>query len=200
MVMTSTGKHFVGQIAAFIMLVFLAALGAAPQAWADLGDRVVNVATVSHETEELGRITQSTNEAVFIVEALPTPSTIEFFRVAPLAADSFSVQFYGSDYSPSGDGSDFIPVGPPLTSNGMELDFSNPVPLSPATTYLSGELMIVRVIDIGQNGNPNAVETVSITITTDNGDEVTLRLYESGPDTGEFYAYVPSSRRRDIAE
>ena len=194
MAMTSKREHFLAQFAAFMLLALLAVTSIAPRAWADLGDRVVNVATVSHDTADNNRITQTTNEAVFIIEALPTPSTIEFFRFAPAVANSFSIQFFGSDYSPSGDGSDFTPVGAPVTTNGVVLDFSGPVPLAPAEAYLSGELMIVRVIDEGQNGNPNRVETVSITITTDAGDEITLRLYESGPDTGHFYAYVPSTR------
>ena len=192
--MTSTRKHFLGQFAAFLMLTILAALSSAPNAYADLGDRVVNIATISHETDELGRITQTTNEAVFIIEAVRTPSTIEFFRVAPASANGLNIQFNGSDFSPSGDGTDFVPVGDPVTANGVVLDFSGDVPLAPATSYLSGELMIVRVIDLGQNGDPSRIETVTITVTADNGDTITLRLYESGPDTGNFYAYVPSSR------
>ena len=192
--MTSRREHFLAQLAAFMLLTMLAVSSIAPRAWADLGDRVVNIATVSHETAENNRITQTTNEAVFIIEALPTPSTIEFFRYAPASGDNFSVRFFGSDYSPSGDGSDFTPIGDPVTSNGVVLDFSGPVPLAPAEAYLSGELMIVRVIDEGQNGDPSRIETVSITVTADNGDTITLRLYESGPDTGEFFAYVPSTR------
>ena len=193
--MTSRREHFLAQFAAFMLLAMLAVSSVAPRAWADLGDRVVNVATVTHETAENNRITQTTNEAVFIIEALPTPSTIEFFRYAPAASDTFSIQFFGSDYSPAGDGSDFTPIGDAVTSNGVVLDFSGPVPLAPAEAYLSGELMIVRVIDIGQNGDPNRIETVSITVAADNGDTITLRLYESGPNTGNFYAYVPSSRQ-----
>ena len=192
--MTSKREHFLAQLAAFMLLSMLAVSSIAPRAWADLGDRVVNIATVSHETVDDNRITQTTNEAVFIIEALPTPSTIEFFRYAPASSGSFNIQFSGSDYSPSGDGSDFTPIGDAITTNGVVLDFSGLVPLAPAEAYLSGELMIVRVIDVGQNGDPNRIETVSITVTTDNNDTITLRLYESGPDTGHFYAYVPSSR------
>ena len=192
--MTSKREHFLAQLAAFMLLSMLVISSVAPRAWADLGDRVVNIATVSHDGAEDTRITQTTNEAVFIIEALPTPSTIDFFRYAPASANNFNIPFFGSDYSPSGDGSDFVPIGDPVTSNGVVLDFSGPVPLAPAETYLSGELMIVRVIDEGQNGDPNRIETVTITVTTDNGDTITLRLYESGPNTGHFYAYVPSSR------
>ena len=199
MAMTSEGRQLLAHFAALTVLALFALLNLAPPAHAELGDRVVNVATVSHETDELGQIFQTTNEAVFVIEAVRTPSTIEFFRYAPLAstqvdARAFGTTINGSDFSPSGNGDDFIPVGDPVTSNGVVLDFSGEVSLTPADTYLSGELMIVRVIDLGQNGNAKTIETVAITIATDNGDEITLRLYESGPDTGEFYAYVPSSR------
>ena len=39
----------------------------------------------------------------------------------------------------------------------------------------------------------DSIETVVITITASNGDVITLRLYETGPDTGEFFAYLPST-------
>lgn len=175
------------------MLAVSALAVIAPKAHAELGDAVVNVATVSYDQPGTGRIQQSTNEAVFIIEARRTPSTIEFFRHAPAVGAAVTVPINGSDFSPSGSATDFVPVGPPETANGVVLDFSGPVPLAPAQSYLSGELIVLRVIDEGQNGNPNVVETVIATVTTDKGDEITLRLYESGPDTGHFYAYVPSS-------
>jgi len=53
--------------------------------------------------------------------------------------------------------------------------------------------MFVRVVDTGQNLDSTAIETVVITITASNGDVITLRLYETGEDTGEFFAYLPST-------
>ena len=50
------------------------------------------------------------------------------------------------------------------------------------------------MIDVGQNGDAATVETVIITIRAETGDEVMLRLYESGPNTGEFFGYVESAR------
>jgi len=177
------------------MLVGVVTFGGSPSAQAQLGERVINIAQVSHDTED-GLLTQNTNEAVFIIEAFRSESTIEFFRYAPAAPDAFLTNINGSDFSPDGDlhGGNFTPVGAPVSSNGQVLDFSGDVPLVPASRYLSGELMIVRVIDRGQNGYSDRIETVCITITADNGDQIMLRLYESGPDTGEFYAYVPSTR------
>ncbi len=166
---------------------------------AQLGRTVTNVATVSYDTDR-GSLTHQTNPAEFVIEAFRTPSTIEFFRYAPNAPDSFQARINGSDYNPESGaaepsgGDTFVPVGKPQTIGNMELDFSVPVSLVAATTYIPGELMIVRVIDVGQNGDPTAIECIEITIQTDLGDQIELRLYESGEDTGEFYAYVPSSR------
>ncbi|MEO1420101.1 MAG: hypothetical protein AAFU66_03995, partial [Pseudomonadota bacterium] len=82
-----------------------------------------------------------------------------------------------------------------LNSNDQSVDGGRiDVTLVEAERYLAGELIFVRVIDAGQNVDPTAIDTLVITIQTDNGDTITLRLFESGSDTGAFFAYVPSSR------
>ncbi|MEM6555519.1 MAG: hypothetical protein AAF642_06580 [Pseudomonadota bacterium] len=162
-------------------------------AQADLGDRVTNTAFVSQETSNRTLILP-TNEAAFTIEARRTPSEIEFFRIVENVPDAIQVQLNGSDFSPSGALSgpfssfDNVPLLGQKT-----LDTSAPVSLVPAQTYLSGELMVVRVVDLGQNGNPDRIETVVITVTADNGDTITLRLYEDGSDSGHFYGFFPST-------
>jgi len=73
-------------------------------------------------------------------------------------------------------------------------DMSTTIPLAPATAYLTGEVVFVRVTDPGQNGDSTRIETVTIVVASSTGDSITLRLHESGPDTGEFWAFVPSAR------
>jgi len=87
----------------------------------------------------------------------------------------------------------FNSIGAPITTGGNRIDLSSEVPLISATTYLAGELMFIRVTDLGQNLNSAEIETVVVTIEASNGDVITLRLYETGPDTGEFFAYLPST-------
>ncbi len=162
---------------------------------ATLGQTVTNIASVSYDEPSGGKTTVLTNPASFVIEAVRTESTIEFFRYSPNAPDAINVQLNGADYSPAGDGSGSFQAMPaPERTAGVPLDISAPTALIPASTYFSGELMFVRVRDIGQNGDPNRIETLNITITTADGDEIHLRLYESGVDTGEFWAWVPSSR------
>lgn len=159
----------------------------------ELGATVTNIASISYDDPDRGPITFVTNPAVFVIEAQRTESTIEFFRYAPTTPGANAVNLYGSDYSPSGEtDGPFIPEN----ISGYGIDLSNPVPLTPAEAYSTGEIMFVRVTDPGQNGDPNRIETVVVTITTSTGDEIVLRLYESGPDTGEFWAYVPSTREQ----
>ena len=194
--MTHTHKHISG----LLVLAATAWIGTAPLAHAqddltarNYGAEVVNIATMTRTVDGEER-TVATNAAVFVIRPPQTPATIEFFRHSPTATDPIIRAVNGSDYSPSGnlDGP-FSSIGPSVTAGGNTIDLSSPIPLIPASAYLAGELMFVRVSDTGQNQDSTTVETVVITITAGNGDVITLRLYETGPDTGEFFAYLPST-------
>ncbi len=185
-------KHISAAVRAFL-LAWAMVWMMVGTASADLGDRVSNTATVSQETAS-GTLVLQTNEAVFTIEARRTPSEIEFFRIVENAPDAISVQLNGSEFSPSG------ALSGPFTSfdevpllGQKTLDTTAPVSIVPAETYLSGELMIVRVKDLGQNGNPDRIETVVITIEADSGDMITLRLYEDTANSGHFYGFFPST-------
>lgn len=162
-------------------------------AQADLGARVTNTATISQDAGS-GTLVFPTNEVAFMIEARRTPSEIEFFRIVENAPDAILVDLNGSDFSPSGELLGPFTSFATVSQFGQKtLDTSAPVHLVPAQSYLSGELIIVRVRDLGQNGNSERIETVVITVIADNGDEITLRLYEDGPDSGHFYGYFPST-------
>ncbi len=159
----------------------------------NFGTEVVNVATMTY-TVGSERRTIGTDAAIFVIRPPDTPAVIEFFRYAPTAQDPTLRNINGSDFSSSGElAGPFNAIGAPITTGGNRIDLSSEVPLIPATTYLAGELMFIRVTDSGQNLNSSEIETVVVTIEASNGDVITLRLYESGPDTGEFFAYLPST-------
>ncbi len=172
----------------------VAALAAAALGHADaavLGAQVDNTAQISYVGGS-GAVNISTPPARFIIEAERTPSTIEFFRYSPNTPGAAPAQLNGSDYQQSA-GGPFLPVGPMHSAGGATIDTSSPVLLTPAAAYFAGEPIIVRVTDAGQNGDPAKIETIVATIRSGNGDFVTLRLYESGPDTGEFFAWIESA-------
>ena len=194
--MQGTRTHISG----LFVLTAMTWVGTGPVAFAqdnltvrNFGTEVVNVATLT-QTVNGERQTVATNEAVFVIQPPQTPASIEFFRHAPTSPNPIFRAINGTDFSPDGniDGP-FTSIGPSVTAGGAIIDLSSPIPLIPASTYLTGELMFVRVVDTGQNFDSTAIETVVITITASNGDVITLRLYETGTDTGEFFAYLPST-------
>ena len=193
--MTRSSTHIPG----LIVLAATAWVGTAPLAHGqedltvrNFGTEVVNVASLSYTTGS-DRRTIGTNTAVFVIRPPETPAVIEFFRFAPTAQDAIFRNIVGSDFSPSGEISGpFSSVGDAISS-GTKLGLDSDIPLIPASTYLAGELMFVRVIDTGQNLNSTEIENVVVTIEASNGDVITLRLYETGPDTGEFFAFLPST-------
>lgn len=162
-------------------------------AHADVGDNVVNIASVSFTVDGLD-FSMESNPAVFVIQAPQTEPEIEFFRYSPNASNPQITSVNGSSFSPSGDiNGPFSDIGPARTTGGAIINTGSPLPLIPAQTYLAGELMFVSVTDVAADQDPNVVETIVVTITADNGDVITLRLVESGPNTGEFWAYIPTT-------
>ncbi len=158
------------------------------------GAVVSNVATITYSDGPTIR-SVDTNPAVFVIRPANTPAVIEFFRYSPTAPNPILRDINGSDFSPSGDlDGPYTTVGPARTAGDQIIDISGgDVPLIEADTYLADELMFVRVTDLGANMDSTQIDTISITLTSSTGDTVVLRLYESGPDTGEFFAYIPST-------
>lgn len=60
-------------------------------------------------------------------------------------------------------------------------------------TYAGNEAVYVRVTDLDQNTNAGVAETISVVITSLNGDQESLILTETGVDTGIFVAGIPAS-------
>ena len=163
------------------------------RASAQTGAEIRNVATISFD-QGSNRLTIPTNEVVLVLEAARTSSTIEFFRFAPTAETAITTNINGSEFSPSGDlDGPFESIGAPVTSNGAVLDLSGDVSLAPAERYLAGELIFIRVTDPGQNSSATIIESIVVRLVASTGDEIVIRLFESGPDTGEFFAYLPST-------
>ena len=147
-----------------------------------VGTDVINVASITYNNGSVtGRLL--TNEAIFTIPPPAPPAVIEFFRTSSTATSPIMRNINGTDFSPTGDLSGaFVDIGPPVTAGGGNVKLTDEVPLIPATTYLAGELIFVRVTDFGQNLNSDEIETVEISLEADSGDIIVLRLYESDPD------------------
>ena len=182
-----------GRVAGRVLGAIAALASLAVLAHAKPGDVVSNTAFVSHD----GRAPVPAGPAVFTIETRRTPSAVTFLRYAPQADACSPMMAHGSDVlgAPSPSLRAAAPASAPAPAIGLggaRLDTSAPLCLAPADTYLAGELVFVSVEDQGENADPHAIETLTVTVRTEAGDEVSLRLYETGPDTSVFLAYVPS--------
>ncbi len=64
------------------------------------------------------------------------------------------------------------------------------IPLFPARAYHAGDVVFLSLSDPSRNLNATQRETVDMIVRTSVGDEETLRLVETGPDTGIFAGAV----------
>lgn len=154
------------------------------------GDKIVSTVKVS--SFELPPLYASTTVTV----VLRTPSTIEFLSYAPALSGAPLVDVAATAYRTGSDpAAPFANLPAPLSlGSATPIDLSKPVPLVAATIFHGGEPVFIRLTDLDQNLDRTAKETVLVTLgdpTT--GDMETLRLTETGPDTGIFVGYVPSA-------
>jgi len=143
-----------------------------------------------------GAIIKNSNTVTVTAVAFRTPSTIELLQYAPGAAGAQMVTLSPPAYSASGTAAGpFVTLPSTVPSvGGATINLANPVPLVAASQYHAGEPVFIRVTDPDQNLDPNTAETVLVTV-TDNltGDSELLRLTETGPNTGVFAGYLPTT-------
>jgi uncharacterized repeat protein (TIGR01451 family) len=164
-------------------LVFAAIIGLLLSAGSGLaappGTIIDNMATLTYSTGGMPTAIDS-NRVVFTVRS---PAVIEFLKYAPTVPSAENVPVPDTYYN-NGGGYTLI-TSPPETA-------TQPVPLVSETTYHGSENLFLRLTDLDQNLDPATRETVVITVSdSGTGDMETLRLTESGPNTGIFTGYLP---------
>jgi len=155
------------------------------------GTQVRNVAQISFE-DQFGRpVTVETNPVTAVVEPTPTRSTIELLRVG--AASEALVSTAGPTLCVAESGA--IPLSAPVLADGASVDPLQPLTLVPTTSVHGGEAMFVHLVDGDQNRDASVVDTAQVELTSPIGDRETLRLSETGPNTGVFVGYVQTHVR-----
>lgn len=154
------------------------------------GDRIIN--TASFSSAETGSTSSSVTVAVSLSSR--TRSTIEFLTYAPGApgAESVSVQRTWYQAGAAGTLTELPP--PTLFGSSTRIDISTPLSLMPTRVLHAGEPVFVRVTDLDQNIDRTVAETIIVTVSDPvTGDTMTLRLTETGPDTGIFVGYFQTT-------
>lgn len=167
-------------------LLFLALLVAPLAARAE---SVVNTAKAGYKVGVVPLVTDSNQ----VSTTIRTPSKLEFLSYAPLSPTAELVPVVPTSYLSSGGG--YLPSPPPVRlGSPTPIDLSAPVPLVVTTVYHENEPFFLRLTDLDQNLDPAVAETVVVTISLpETGESETLRLTETGPNTGVFTGYVQSS-------
>ncbi|MCS6948240.1 MAG: OmpA family protein, partial [Steroidobacteraceae bacterium] len=150
------------------------------------GSAIRNIAAVEFNLGSVPRRTES-NEVLITVRPAPSPGRIELLRYAPGAADSAT-----AGPTSCAAGGAFQPLGAPRVAGAGALDPLVPLPLGAAPTAHAGDAIFIRVTDADQNLDATRIETVDVRLTTRSGDVETVRLSETGPNTGVFVGYMPT--------
>ncbi len=157
------------------------------------GTTVTNTAQITQDQLDT---TPANNTAAADI-LVRTPAEIQFLRYAPSVPGAEDVNFSISSYSPDGSESGpFVDMGPPTVPGSGPIDLGSPVPVVAAESYHDGEPLFVRVTDRDQNLDPTVAETVVVILegSADSGtDRETVRIRETGPDTGVFTGYIMST-------
>lgn len=166
------------------MVIALAATLASSAAWAA---RVENTAQVSYDGDK-GIETVHSNTVVFDILPLPSAAGIGFRRYDGGSDGTGSVPTDGGQCLVGGS---FVPLPGVEDTDGKPVD-----PIGAGTSdaqgYYIGEPVVVTVSDANRNLDPGLRELVEITLTSTTGDSESLRLLETGPDTGVFAGAIQS--------
>jgi uncharacterized repeat protein (TIGR01451 family) len=172
------------------LALFLVSLVPAQAISSVQGDKIVNRAVFSSLD------TAPVSAAVTATVVVRTLSTIEFNQYAPGIAGATDMPVTGTAYrSGSSQTAPFASVALPIpVGSQLPIDLSKAVPLLQTRVFHAGEPLFIKVTDLDQNLDRTKGETILVTITEPKtGDREVIRLTESGPDTGVFIGYLPTT-------
>ena len=151
------------------------------------GTVISNTATANFDNAAgIGRSNDS-NSAVVTVVPLRTNSVTEFTRVIP---GGTATQMLGPSQCLAGGVA--TDLGAPTGPDGSTLAIGSAIPIGTTSLYSLNETAFVRVVDRDQNLDPGLIDTVDVVLVEPSaGDRESLRLSETGVDTGIFAGFIP---------
>jgi uncharacterized repeat protein (TIGR01451 family) len=146
---------------------------------------IFNTAVVSYrDASNPGQvITVKSNTVETPLLPAPTPASLQFLRYDPTASGASPTPIDGTQCRVAG--GSFAPAPGVVGSDGQPVDPAAPQ-ADQADGYYVGEPAIVTINDPNRNADPSTREYTDVDLSTTTGDAETLRLQETGPDTGVF--------------
>lgn len=170
--------------------LLLGLLLAMPALAVPAGTVISNTATVHYQAGSTA-LSASSNTITTVTQALPVAPTPATLTVRRHDATAAAHVVSGTDYQDAS--ASFQALSPPLPFGGLPLDLSSPVPLRAASVFHAGDPLFISVSDADENHDPAVVDTVLVTVQSSAGDSEVIRLHETGPDTGVFSGYLPTT-------
>lgn len=189
----SVSKHkaFVRAGVASLCLFLLCKTIAVSDVWGATtpGTVISNMAEVKYKDTNGNIVTVPSNKADLAVRS---PSKIEIMEYAPSFAQAEWLKVSTTEYQDTAGKWWSMPAPKPLDASSP-LDMSKPWPLMKADKLYGNDTLFVRLTDLDQNVSHDKAESVVITLKIASTDEAeTLRLWETGPNTGVFMGYIKS--------
>ena len=180
------------------IMIALTALAMAGTAFAAPPGAVINnQATLDYLNLAGQPATQLSNPVSVTVAVTRSDATLDLTRVLTAGAGDFT-----EPVGPSmcRQGGVFVALPDPESLGGGAIDPTQDANVASAGSYNIGEFVFLRLVDFDQNVDYQVVDYADITITGDNGGDVeTIRLAETGTDTGVFAGYIPTAGGAVIA-
>ncbi|MEL7186105.1 MAG: OmpA family protein [Pseudomonadota bacterium] len=150
------------------------------------GAVISNQASLDYTNVAGGTTTLDSNEVSVVTGVIRSPAVVEFTRVVGAGTWQETV-------GPSAcfQGGAFVNLGNPTLLGGGVIDPATPQEVAPTSTYNTGESAFMRLVDSDQNVDYLVIDFADVTVQSASGDTETIRLTETGPDTGVFAGYVP---------
>lgn len=159
------------------------ALGAPP------GTIISNQAFVAYENSAGIPSLVASNEVQLVTAVIRTPASVSFARV--VASGTFQESVGPAACFQSGA---FVNLPDPVISGGLTIDPLLTQGVSVTSSYNLGEPFMLRLDDADQNIDAAVRDSATVVVTHPvSGDTETIRLAETGINTGIFAGYVPSA-------
>ncbi len=155
------------------------------------GAVISNQAQVDYAPSPGATVSVTSNTVTVTTSVVRAQSSIEFTRV--LAAGGGS---YQETVGPAAcdQGGTFVTLADPVLIGGSSIDPTQVQEVSATAAYTLAESAFIRLTDTDQNLDFQAIDYAMVTVSnTTTGDTETIRLSETGLDTGVFAGYVPMS-------
>ncbi len=161
------------------------------------GAVISNRATLAFRDFADQPVTVPSNIVEVTTAVLRSPASVEFTRIVPGGVGSWQETVGPSACSQGGA---FAPLADPRLLGGAVIDPTQVQASSATGAFNLGETIFIRLVDQDQNLDYQLIDTATVTVTSpSNGDSETIRLSETGYDTGVFAGFVPSGGAAALA-